>query len=871
MPRFLCLLLVFLCTRVPAQDFLTPRVRSFSSADYQADNQNWDITQSPDGVLYVANSGGVLRFDGLGWTVHQLPGQPTVRAVAWVGDRLYVGGYGEFGYFATDDGLLGNYTSLSADLPAEDRTQEIWHIEGLPGGGVVFQSFSRLYRYTAGGLTTQVSQGILFAHATDGGLLVPVIEGGLDRYTNEKAEATRLSTSDRLIVALTGQGDSLRLATADSLFVRKGERLQPWSARANALLQGHRINRLLALADGTLAVGTIKSGVYLFTAEGRLAYHLDYGSGLSNSTVLALFEDRAGNLWVGLDRGLDLVVRSEPLRFFRSGNRSIGAVYAAATYGGLFYVGTNQGLFAADSLGELTFVEGTAGQVWELRPTARGLLCGHNTGTFLVNGRQARLVTDRSGGWQTLAVPFDSTAFLQANYTGLSYLQLGGDAGAEYKLPELLAPLRQLSLTGKDRLLALHGSRGAYRITLSEDWRHITDIDTVRQPDLVRPFLAAFGDTLLVQSPSRVYRYERDSFVALSEFRGVPLPEGTSILPGRAGSDEWFIVARDRISVYRGGSFLAAYPLQLRRMPTVIPLAEGEYLLCLEEGYALYHPQPPTTDRPALALHASRPTAGVWRFDYALPALDRTVRYRHRLRGFDDNWSEWSTRGRWEVTNLDGADYVFEVEADWYGAAAETAFTVPPPWYRSWWAYLGYASLFCGLTYLLYREHLRQLAIQSRRMEVVRLRELNRQRIEADNARLEEENQRKSRELANTTLTLAKKNEMLLGLKEELSDNSPKLLHLIDRNLNNEEDWAIFESHFNEVHEAFLNRLKGAHPDLTRGDLQLAAYLKMDLSSKEIAPLLHISVRGVENKRYRLRKKLTLDSNDNLNEYVREL
>ncbi len=138
---------------------------------------------------------------------------------------------------------------------------------------------------------------------------------------------------------------------------------------------------------------------------------------------------------------------------------------------------------------------------------------------------------------------------------------------------------------------------------------------------------------------------------------------------------------------------------------------------------------------------------------------------------------------------------------------------------------------------------------------------------------------RKSRELANTTLTLAKKNEMLLDLKEELSRlgqrgtppaDSHRLLHLIDRNLNSEEDWAIFESHFNEVHEAFLKRIRKTHPRLTAGDLQLAAFLRMDLSSKEIAPLMHISVRGVENKRYRLRKKLGLAGNDNLNQYLQE-
>lgn len=179
----------------------------------------------------------------------------------------------------------------------------------------------------------------------------------------------------------------------------------------------------------------------------------------------------------------------------------------------------------------------------------------------------------------------------------------------------------------------------------------------------------------------------------------------------------------------------------------------------------------------------------------------------------------------------------------------------------------------------MYRLHLQRLRNQARRLEVVRQRELQRERIVARNRELKADVNRKSKELANTTLTLAKKNEMLLALKEELAKGKRtpsgtidhrKIDKLIDRNLNNKEDWSIFESHFNEVHEAFLKRLRRACPELTTGDLKLAAYLRMDLSSKEIAPLLHISLRGVENKRYRLRKKIGLEGGDDLNRYLLE-
>ena len=898
---FLCCF--FLLTQLSAQPAgwvelsgLTPRTKVFTVADYLAENQNWDIAQSPGGILFVANSGGVLRYDGLNWSVHQLPARPTVRTVTWHDDRLYVGGYGEFGYFRMHDGRVGSYVSLSGTLPPPEQGEEIWNIEIIGEGAVVFQSFTRLYWYDGSEVRTEAPGDLMFAHAAADKLWVPVTGEGIYRYT-AAGRAHLLPGSDpgAPIVSVAETDAAPIVATGERILRYAADGYRTWSAEADRLLAGQQINRLLALRDGGLAVGTIMGGVFVFDERGTLDYQLNYGSGLSNNTVLSLFEDRDGNLWAGLDRGLNLIVGSEPLLFYRSGARPIGATYAARRYRGQFYVGTNQGLFRYREDGQsFTLVPGTAGQVWELRPTPDGLLCGHNDGTFLVNGDDARLVSSRSGGWQSLFVGADSTRILQANYAGLSRIDLSEPS--EARLEGLLTPLRYLARTGEREVLALHGSRGAYSVELSDDFRSIVAVDTFRRPDLVRPILTTFGDTLLVQTDEGVYQYRGGEFDTLTSFRGVAVRAGDYFLPGRPDSDEWFVVERDRLIPYRGEERQGAYPVSLRRsFPYLTALDDTTYLLCLEEAFALYTTDsfPKTVRQRDILLYLNGSTRGGTedaptlhyaendlQFNFVLPVLDREIRYRSRLLGFSEEWSEWSTRGERTYTNLDEGDYRFEVEADWSGAVAAVPFTVRPPWYRTAGAYVGYALLLLVVGILLYRQHRRRLEQQARRLEAVQARQLQRQRIEARNEQLETENKRKSRELANTTLTLAKKNEMLLDLKEELaktdsaSDDgrkSRKLLHLIDRNLNSEEDWAIFESHFNEVHEAFLNRLRKAHPELTSGDFRLAAYLRMDLSSKEIAPLLHISVRGVENKRYRLRKKLDLDSNDNLNQYLQEL
>jgi len=89
--------------------------------------------------------------------------------------------------------------------------------------------------------------------------------------------------------------------------------------------------------------------------------------------------------------------------------------------------------------------------------------------------------------------------------------------------------------------------------------------------------------------------------------------------------------------------------------------------------------------------------------------------------------------------------------------------------------------------------------------------------------------------------------------------------------MTDERDWNLFESSFNEAHESFFKKLKVHHPDLVPNDLKLCAYLRMNMNSKEMASLLNISLRGVEIRRYRLRKKLNLEHDKNLVEFLMEL
>ncbi|RYY44098.1 MAG: transcriptional regulator, partial [Chitinophagaceae bacterium] len=85
---------------------------------------------------------------------------------------------------------------------------------------------------------------------------------------------------------------------------------------------------------------------------------------------------------------------------------------------------------------------------------------------------------------------------------------------------------------------------------------------------------------------------------------------------------------------------------------------------------------------------------------------------------------------------------------------------------------------------------------------------------------------------------------------------------------NMDKEWESFTRHFDKVHSDFIIGLKDKHPTVTGNEVKLCAYLRMNLSTKEIAQLMNISVRGVEISRYRLRKKLLIPSEMNLFDYL---
>jgi DNA-binding CsgD family transcriptional regulator/ligand-binding sensor domain-containing protein len=290
-----------------------------------------------------------------------------------------------------------------------------------------------------------------------------------------------------------------------------------------------------------------------------------------------------------------------------------------------------------------------------------------------------------------------------------------------------------------------------------------------------------------------------------------------------------------------------------------------------------------------------------FRFSATYFANTNKNEFQYILENFDKKWSAWTRKTELEYTNLNSGTYTFRLRAKningTYSEITTYCFKIAPPWYASSLAYTFYlisaGLIFFFLITVPKKQFEREkAALQSEQEETLLQKEEEHERLEVarqhqisqlEKEKLELQIQAKNQELASNTMHLVQKSEILQKIKSEIQNiakfskdtTTGKELRAVVRKISTDErldeDWQYFARHFDQVHGHFLQRLREKYSQLTPKDHRLCAYLRMNLASKEIAPLMNISVRSVEVARYRLRKKLEIDNDVNLVEFMMEI
>ncbi len=271
---------------------------------------------------------------------------------------------------------------------------------------------------------------------------------------------------------------------------------------------------------------------------------------------------------------------------------------------------------------------------------------------------------------------------------------------------------------------------------------------------------------------------------------------------------------------------------------------------------------------------------------------------RYKLEGFNTDWSyDYNGNHSVSYTNLDPGKYRFVVQMldknNHIISEASLKFSIIPPFWLRFWFKIAIAIIVLFIIYSWYTkeqskwevqkaEFERRMAEEQLKIEKAQLK-LQEEKLLSEKNRQEALLASKNSELTTIVLQLSHKNDILQKINNLIEQNAPlindkkvkskieEIGQILKNEFATEKDWERLEKHFNEVHADFIQRLKKLYPDLGLTQLRLCAYLKLDLSTKELAFLLNISPRGVEKARSRLRKRFNLPPNASLTEFLNKI
>ncbi|MGB7843270.1 MAG: histidine kinase, partial [Salinimicrobium sp.] len=886
----------------------SPPIQNYSSIEYDAASQNWDIAIDENGIIYAANNQGLLSYDGQRWELFQLKSGSVIRSVLPHRGRIYTGSYQEFGYWSYNEKGEMHYTSLMPLLKDYTlKSEEFWELISFKNA-IYFRSFGAIYRYK--NETIEVVKNVISNKMIvyNDRLLIAVGKEGLF-YLDPDGSFESLPNQEILagkrILDLEVVGKDLFIGTRDRLYKFNGTRCVIYNnEKINNLLAAFEFNHIQKFGNNELLLATQRNGILHHNLEEGSTVIYNRESGLQNNTVLAMAE-RNGKIWLGLDNGIDKIDLSSPIKFFTDYTGELGAVYDLAFFNHHLYAASNTGVYRLNDDG-IKMVKGAQGHSWNLEVFDNTLYSNHNLGTFKVIEDKFKVVENRTGSFQIKPTKKDKDTYFIGNYTGISVYNSTTQKLKE--LPGLNFPVKKILFDGPSTIWAEHANEGAYRIGLNEKQDDITFVDKIGKDDedlYDRSKIFMINGQIAILKNEKWYRYNkfRDSlevFEELTRFKNHEL-----LLEDELGF--WFVDKGNnsiKFTNFRKTnidiSFKELNMRTVRDNEALIKVKDSIYYLTMKDGFARINldeliasrqkvnlrkpiikgvhdikrryeltgtPEIPHKNARKLTFLAGLPDSGAAELHYELLG-------EQKMHGIIEN-------GKLSFQNLSQGEYQLNLFAQGpQGISSPITsfkFKVGSPWYFSNLMIMVYILLGMGMIGIIFIYNKRKLQRHQTLLEH-RLEREHQERIDKlEKKKLRDEIMLKRKELANTTMMAAKKNEVLMDIQGELNKDKDKfsnqyrlkhIMNKINQAIRNKDEWQVFETNFKEVHEDFSKDLLESFPNLTSKDLKLCSYLKMNLTSKEIAPLMGKSVRGVEVHRYRLRKKMELDNQENLSNFL---
>ena len=381
----------------PSEELITglPIIRNYLPAEYNATPQNWSVIKDNRGVMYFANTGGVLEYDGREWRLINIKNEVARTLAIDKNGIIYVGGVDEFGYLLPDAAGLLKYKSLVSLLPAQDREfGDIWSI-WVSERGIFFQSTSHLFliKNPAAALQNHIPADLktwtpktIFSPAflvngkyyiPENGIGLMILNGDSLTLAPGGGAFARETIYDMLSYSSSGKPDpaenKILIGTSGSgFYIYDGKSFGTFNTGADEYILKNKLYfRGGILSNNTYVFGTQTGGLIVINNKGRLLQVINKKNGLSDNTVWSVYPDESGVLWLGLNNGVAKIIYPSPLTLIDSRFGIDGIIFSVNEHKGSLYLSTPNGFYhssnnSGNTASLFKLVDGINSESWEL-------------------------------------------------------------------------------------------------------------------------------------------------------------------------------------------------------------------------------------------------------------------------------------------------------------------------------------------------------------------------------------------------------------------------------------------------------------------------------------------------------------------------
>jgi len=701
-------------------------IKNYSPEEYDLQPQNWCIVQDKRGIIYVANQGGLLEYDGVSW--RSIGGDiplNIVRSIAVDDDgSIYIGGKDEFGVLVPDSKGTLQYNSLVNHL--EDHQKNFYYIWRICATkeGIYFRASKHLFRWNPRQrkMDAWKSENLFWSSFTcNGKLFIQEESVGLKQIIDDSLElipGSEQLSRVKIFLIVQYNAQKLLILTQDNGFYKydnNGNTLTPLHTQIPGVFEYLKENRLyhcIQLSSGDFALATKSGGLVVIDPQGKIKKAFTKESGLQNDSVKYVFEDFQGNLWLALEKGISKIEYATPISVYNDDRSNLpGLVLSVIQHGpnNNLYVGTTQGLFYLASPHDVKFqsVPGITKACHYLLYIEDSLLAATEGGVFQVgNNSEMKKVIGESSLF-ILQSQTDPNRIWVGTMTGLISLTREKENGQwkkENQFQNIVDEIRTIAEDQKGNLWMGAEVKGVIKVDFPgySGAPSLTVFDTSYglPTGAIRVFTAA--GHVMFGTDKGLFRFdEKNKKFIPDKTLGAELSDGSR--------NVWRIVEDNKKNIWINsnnvnikailqpdGTYLLHRTPFLRipriQVNCIYPVPGGDITwFCSNDGLIRYDTTAENKydfnfstyirkvvingtlvfDGYEAGIDAKRlfPTIAYkdrnLRFEFAAPffVAESRTEYQCFLKGYDEDWSGWNNEPKMVYTNLDAGSYRFRVRA----------------------------------------------------------------------------------------------------------------------------------------------------------------------------------------------------------------